>query len=250
VRGLGDAADGDGHQILFRIVEGYTTLMNALADGVDVRLNTQVEHIAWGDNGVTINGTHQADKAIITLPLAILQRNDVTFDPPLPDEKQQAIAGIGAGPIAKIVLRFDERLWPPTMTNLLTTVDTQGWWTSGKGRDNEAPVLTSLVGGAAVQRLRQRGPIDAAVRDLERIFDRPLMDRVVGARFVDWSGDQWSKMGYSFVPPGGVGRRAVYAAPVDDVLFFAGEATNTLRPSSVHGAFESGYRAAEEIGLR
>jgi monoamine oxidase len=31
------------------------------------------------------------------------------------------------------------------------------------------------------------------------------------------------------------------------VLFFAGEATNPIRPSCVHGAIESGVRAAAEV---
>ncbi len=249
VGGIAEAThDGDGGQILYRITEGYTSLMNALADGLDVRLNTPVERIEWSAGGVTVNGTFEASKVIVTLPLAILQSKDVVFDPPLPDDKQQAIDGLGAGAIAKIVLRFDERFWPETMTHLLTTLDAQGWWTSGKGREDEAPVLTSLVGASGVRRLAESGdPIGAGIRDLERVFQTSLADRVVDARWIDWSADPWSKMGYSFVPPGGVGRRDAYAKPIDDVLFFAGEATNRLRPSTVHGALESGFRAADEI---
>ena len=37
------------------------------------------------------------------------------------------------------------------------------------------------------------------------------------------------------------------AAPVADRLFFAGEATYRERPSTVHGAYLSGLRAAEVI---
>lgn len=54
-------------------------------------------------------------------------------------------------------------------------------------------------------------------------------------------------MGYSFVPPGGVGLRDALSAPVSDVLFFAGEATSRARPQTVHGAIDSGLRAAGEI---
>jgi monoamine oxidase len=64
---------------------------------------------------------------------------------------------------------------------------------------------------------------------------------------MDWASDPCSKMGWSFVPPGATGMRAVLAEPVGDVLFFAGEATNTVRPSTVHGALESGYAAADRI---
>jgi len=37
------------------------------------------------------------------------------------------------------------------------------------------------------------------------------------------------------------------AEPLDGVLFFGGEATNRDRPACVHGAFESGVRAAREL---
>ena len=53
-------------------------------------------------------------------------------------------------------------------------------------------------------------------------------------------------MGYSSVPPGGLGLRAQLAAPAG-ALVFAGEATNPIRPATVHGAIESGRRAAAEI---
>jgi monoamine oxidase len=251
VGGIAEAThDGDGQQILYRITEGYSRLMDALAADLDIRLQTPVERVEWNDAGVTVFARRErfeGRQAIVTLPLAILQAGDVAFDPPLPAQKVSAINGLGAGPVAKIVLRFDEAFWPKDMTNLLTTLDSQGWWISGKGRADEAPVITSLVGAAAARRLQVLDePALAGLRDLERVFDTSLDGRLVEARWIDWSSDPWSKMGYSFVPPGGVGRRAEYAAPVGDVLFFAGEATNVLRPSSVHGAFESGFRAARD----
>lgn len=243
--------DGDGDQILFRIAEGYSRLMELLATGLDVRLGTAVEGIEWDEAGVTVSTGDdriEARCAIVTLPLAILQLRDVAFDPPLPSDKLAAIDALGSGPVAKIVLHFDRRLWPDGMTNLLTTLDSQGWWTSGAGRANEAPVLTSLVGGSAVHRLRALDdPAAEGVRHLERVFGQSLADRVTNARWVDWSADVWAKMGYSYVPPGATGARNALARPVDDVLFFAGEATNAIRPASVHGALESGFRAAREV---
>ncbi len=253
IGGIAEAThDGDGQQILFRIAEGYSALMEALASGLDIHLRRPVEHIGWNATGVVVTSgleRFEAPRAVITLPLAILQAGDVTFDPPLPSEKAEAIHGLGAGAIAKVVLRFDRPFWPDRMTNLLTTLDSQGWWTPGKGRDDEAPVLTALIGASAVRRFAALDdPAMGGVRDLERIFDTSLAERVVDAHWVDWSADRWSKMGYSYVPPGGVGFRDALAAPVSSVLFFAGEATNTIRPASVHGALESGYRAALQIG--
>ncbi len=65
--------------------------------------------------------------------------------------------------------------------------------------------------------------------------------------FVDFRTDPHSQMAYSYVPVGGTGLRKKLAQPVDNILFFAGEATNVNRPSTVHGAIESGLRVAREI---
>ena len=255
VGGVAEAThDGDGAQIFFRIAEGYSVLMDAMADGIDVRLGSPVERIEWNAEGVVVSTPSErfrAAKAIVTLPLAILQAGDVVFDPVLPPEKVSAIEGLGAGPIAKIVLRFDRPFWPDDLMILLTTLDSQSWWTPGSGRDDAAPVITALVGASAVQRLSATGdPAMEGLRHLERVFEMSLHDRLVEARWIDWSSDPWSKMGYSYVPPGGVGLRDALAASVSDVLFFAGEATNVIRPATIHGALESGYRAAREALVR
>ena len=48
--------------------------------------------------------------------------------------------------------------------------------------------------------------------------------------------------------PGSTSRdRKTLAAPVADVLFFAGEATSSDYPATVHGAFLSGIQAGENI---
>jgi monoamine oxidase len=96
----------------------------------------------------------------------------------------------------------------------------------------------------------QDDPALAAVGHLEEMFGLPLRDHLVDSRWMDWATDPWTKMGWSYVPPGATGLRAQLAEPVSDVLFFAGEATNTVRPSTVHGALESGYRAATQIADR
>jgi monoamine oxidase len=252
VGGIAEAThEGDGNKLFFRLTDGYTTLMSRIAEGLDVRTSSPVEEVEWSHAGVVVTAAGErieADHAVITLPLAILKANDVSFAPELPAEKRAAIDGLGFGPAAKIVLRFARPVWPEGMSFLITTNDSQNWWRSGAGRANEDNILTSLICGPSVERLRATGdPVKEGLRLLEEALGHPLADDLVESRYVDWGDDPWSKMGYSFVPPGGVGLRDALAAPVGDVLHFAGEATSRIRPQTVHGAFESGQRAATEI---
>ena len=64
-----------------------------------------------------------------------------------------------------------------------------------------------------------------------------------------WPVHPFSRGGYSFLPPGAsLQHRRDLAEPVDGVLFFAGEATHTQgEAATVHGAIETGYRAAAEV---
>src|SRR6185295_10029272 len=63
----------------------------------------------------------------------------------------------------------------------------------------------------------------------------------------DWQRDPLSRGAYSYMAVGGGRARAELAAPVDDTLFFAGEATDEEEPATVTGALQSGERAAREI---
>ena len=64
----------------------------------------------------------------------------------------------------------------------------------------------------------------------------------------DWQQDPHARGAYSYVLVGGGGARQALAAPLEDTLFFAGEATDTTDESgTVTGALESGVRAAREV---
>jgi monoamine oxidase len=58
--------------------------------------------------------------------------------------------------------------------------------------------------------------------------------------------DPHAMLGYSYSPPGRWPLRAVLAEALGS-LHVAGEATNSIRAATVHGAIESGERAAAEI---
>ena len=63
-----------------------------------------------------------------------------------------------------------------------------------------------------------------------------------------WAQDAFAYGSYSYIPVGSSGSDyAAFAEPIDDRLFFAGEATHRQYPATVHGAFLSGLREAARI---
>jgi len=246
------AGEADGEED-YRIVEGYGAIVEALGIGLDIRTNAEVEHVAWEAGGVTVRTTdglaYRGRTAIVTLPLGVLQAGNVTFDPPLPEEKMRALAGLGMGPVVKLVYHFTESLTPEHVMAVYAAGNPPMWWSASFGQPSDTVVWTALVSGdGAVELLRldEETALDRGLEALRREVGRPGL-KPLDAMLVDWYGDPFSLGGYSHVRPGHRGAREALAAPTPP-LWWAGEATAPeVRAATVHGAILSGERAAVEV---
>jgi polyamine oxidase len=82
------------------IKPGYITLIDGLAQGLDIRRDQKVYEIGWNTSGVrvtTSQGIFDADRVVVTLPLGVLKRKGVVFSPGLPTAKATAVARLGMG---------------------------------------------------------------------------------------------------------------------------------------------------------
>jgi len=252
------AYEGDAPDLMkedfahWRLLNGYTQLMQQAAIGLSVSLSDPVSRVRWDDEAaevVSASGSSRWDRVVVTLPLGVLRSRSVEFLPELPEEKLRAIEGLNTGHINKVVLKLDRVYWPPDLTFLWTPQSTQLWWRPGQGQEDEEPLLSAYTGGsdaASFETWDQESMIEEATRQLGDILGESLGGHVLGGRFLAWGTEDYTRMAYSSAPVGASGLRASLAAPVGS-LRFAGEATNVLHPSSVNGAIESGARAAAEI---
>lgn len=93
----------------YMIREGFGTLVSRFGRGIPVKLGTPVERIRWGGKDVALEtpaGTVRARACIITVSTGVLGAGTIAFDPPLPVWKQEAIAHVPMGLLAKIPLQF------------------------------------------------------------------------------------------------------------------------------------------------
>ncbi len=266
----------------FRILNGYGALLSTLTpvESADfpIRLNTTVRRVNWRRGGVEITAQDasgevhvRARTAIVTLPLAVLQVNAgetgaVVFVPEL-KSKQNALDLLEMGPVIRVVLRFRERFWERIEADSKTGKESLSemsflhsddpvfptWWTT---MPRKTPILTAWSAGPHCSTLAsqdQQAIVSRALDTLSRLthMDRAELDRLLEAHYLhDWQADPFSRGAYSWAKVGGVGAAAELARPLDFTLFFAGEATDSNgHTGTVHGALESGYRAAQEVLL-
>jgi monoamine oxidase len=92
---------------------------------------------------------------------------------------------------------------------------------------------------------------DAAVQALARVLGVStgfVTGRLEAVHYHDWHADPWSRGAYSFVHAGGIDVQRWFGQPVDDTLYFAGEATEwTGHAGTVHGAIASGTRVGRAL---
>ena len=239
------------------VTNGYDRIVNGLAIGLDIRLGHFVRRIEYSGAGVqleTNQGSFAGDAVLVTIPLGVLKSGDVEFTPELPASKQRAISRLGMGVLNRLFLRFPTAFWSASGTDLVGYVPARkGEWCEAYSLHAIAkvPVLLFFNAGAyglAIEQLSDKATVDGAMEILRRIYGRSVPEPV-GYRLTRWSADPFARGSYSHVTPGAsMDDYDRLATPIGNRLYFAGEATSSEYPATVHGAYLSGLREAERIG--
>ncbi len=232
-----DEIDGDRS---FRVRSGYDSVPAFLAKSLDIRFRLAVRRLTWrrGEVVAETDGVEfRATKAIVTVPIAVLFEPGLIIDPE-PDTLARARTAIGAGQAIRVTFRFRD---PVSQTGFLHGEQPfPVCWTDGS-------VVTAWAAGPKADALSGCTPEQLkqiALSSLRGILDRNPGEPE-GAWLHDWRADPWSLAAYSFVCVGGMQAQGKLCEPVEDTLYFAGEA---VAPSghlgTVHGAMVSGINAA------
>jgi len=281
VKGLRAEEKIDGDRV-FRSPHGYADLLAVFQQQlsqttVQIRKNTIVDSIRWSAEGVEVtacatNERHifSSRKVLVTVPLGVLQSQEesngrICFSPELPPPKRDALRSLAMGKVIRVTLQFRERFWnslPKTQEKNSGTMSNMSflfsdddwfptWWTA---LDNTLPFLTGWAPFRCAEKLSGQSEafvVDQAMQALHRTLGlnvgevKALFEQ---AYWHDWQSDPFSRGAYSYGTVGGDGAEAALAKPLDNTLFFAGEATDiTGHNGTVHGAIASGKRAAAEI---
>ena len=242
---------------------GYDTVPQHLAyraerAGAAIMLCSQVSEVDWRPGSVTVRCEDgqiwQAIRAIVTLPLGVLQAGDVQFKPS-PDAVLSAARRMAMGSALRLVMVFRAAFWRAKFPEI-GFIFAEGlipgtWWTQ---YPNNEPVLVAWIGGpkADIQRFDDPTNLLAdSLSSLERVFgltEKSLASETRKLASHDWRKDPYSRGAYSYVPVGAMNCSKEMTDPVEDTLFFAGEHTDTTGHwGTVHGALRSGLRASQQV---
>uniref|UniRef100_A0A3Q1M203 Lysine demethylase 1B n=2 Tax=Bos TaxID=9903 RepID=A0A3Q1M203_BOVIN len=245
------------------LTPGYSVILEKLAEGLDIRLRSPVQSIDYSGDEVQVTTTSgavcTAQKVLVTVPLALLQKGAIQFNPPLSDKKMKAINSLGAGIIEKIALQFPYRFWDSKVQgadffgHVPPSASKRGLFAVFYDMDpqKQHSVLMSVIAGeavAAVRSLEDKQVLQQCMATLRELFKEQEVPDPTKYFVTRWSTDPWIQMAYSFVKTGGSGEAYdILAEEIQGTVFFAGEATNRHFPQTVTGAYLSGVREASKI---
>lgn len=234
---------------------GYDTIANFLASGLNVKFNERVGKIDYSNTKIKIthNGIiSEADYVIVSVPLGVLKANKIEFLPSLPAAKQNAIQKVGMNCVNKFLLIWNTAFWDDVQYISYTPEirDKFNYFVNVK---KFSPNVNALMTFAYADYARQTETmsdsqvISEIMSHLKDIYGDSIPNPVNLLR-TKWQNNENSFGSYSYTAVGTeMSHFDDLAEEVNDRLFFAGEHTEADYFSTAHGAYLSGIREADKI---
>ena len=231
-----------------------------IAGGGQIMLSAPVRTILWATGKVQVilmdNNIVEGDKVIVTVPIGVLQHRDILFVPDIP-RYQQAFDEIGFGGVVKFMIEFDTRFWE-RQTNrplkdaafIFSDAPVPTWWSQ---LPDTIPLLTGWMGGPATKDLDRSSEAlhHRALSSLSYLFDCSLDEIQQHLRHIyiaDWVQDPYAHGAYAYATVNTQNARALLMTPIDNTIYFAGEAIyEGPAMGTVEAALASGENAANII---
>jgi monoamine oxidase len=265
----------------FRAADGYQDLLDIFCGelaraGVHIQTEIVVDSVRWSQGHVQVEAHRagesqkfEAERVLVTIPLGVMKaaaddEGAVRFIPALPQTKLDALTKLEMGKVIRVTLCFKNRFWdtiaaPGQQRKTLSAIGflfsddewLPTWWTT---MPRELPIITGWAPFRCAERLSGQSHsfvVDRCLQTLSKLLNTGL-DQITpslgAAYFHDWQNDPFSRGAYSYGAVGSDGAQAALARPIENTVFFAGEATDMSgHNGTVHGAIASGRRAAKEI---
>ena len=263
--GTGDLTDTSACTVLgesderYKVRGGNQRIVDELAKRVQPQLQMlhRLEAIRSKGSGYTLTFQHEgravdedADLVILTIPFSMLR--DVKIDVDLPAVKRKAIAELGYGANAKVMVGFKSRPWERRgyAGNIYSDETFQLAWANSYLQPGAEGGLTLYSGGKLAHDAGQ-GPAEEVamrlLRGIERAYPGTLAQRNGKVSRFHWPTYPWTKGAYACYKPGQWTTIAgAEGVPVGN-LFFAGEHCSYDFQGYMNGGAQTGADAAKAV---
>jgi monoamine oxidase len=244
----------------YKIKDGYGAILDKLAVGMDISLNSVVKCVDWSNEKLKIlfcnkHGVVEeihCEKVVISIPVNFIL--DIDFFPPLPKKKLDAITSFDMNNGIKVSLGFSEHLWDNTVSYLCHNGMFPRWWVQSYGIDDDQPTICSYITGEKadlIDQYKESEVIELALQELSFLLNikyQVLCAKLTHKFVFSWGKEVFTKGAYATQKIGKASARKDLYEAIEEKIYFCGEATAFwTNPQTVHGAIESGHHVASDI---
>jgi monoamine oxidase len=234
--------------------QGLGALITKLGADLPVRLSTPATRITWwlrsGVEVETVQGTIGARAAIVTASTNVLADGKILFRPEVPKRQLEAIERLKLGSYDHVALelagnplglRTDELVFEKA-----SNVRTAALLANISG----TTLCTVDIGGRFGRELAAKGPkemVAFALDWVDNLYGSALKHAAGRSHATNWNAEPWVMGAMSAAEPGGQAARRLLMEPMNNRVWFAGEAVHERLWGTVGGAWDSGDRAAQAV---
>ncbi|KAF9791877.1 amine oxidase, partial [Thelephora terrestris] len=229
-------------------------------DPDQVLLNSVVKTISYSGEGVTVTLVDEtrleADYALVSFSLGVLQHEDVTWEPELPPWKTEAIQSMTMATYTKIFMQFPKKFWFDAEIAIYAD-RIRGRYPVWQSLDHEnffpgSGILFATVTGDWSERIEALTDAEVQVELMDvlhamypNITDMPQPTSIL---FHRWYNDPLARGSYSNWPASFFQEHHDnLRATVSDRLWFTGEHCSQKYFGFLHGAWFEGRDAGQEL---
>eukprot|EP01120_Amphizonella_sp_Union-15-10_P014502 TRINITY_DN7045_c0_g1_i1.p1 TRINITY_DN7045_c0_g1~~TRINITY_DN7045_c0_g1_i1.p1 ORF type:complete len:467 (+),score=70.75 TRINITY_DN7045_c0_g1_i1:74-1474(+) len=246
----------DGPDIIAKPA-GFKTIIDRLASGLNIKLNNIVVRIIYGQNGVrvdTISDSFYGIACIVTVPLGILKKGDIRFQPELPLYKTLSISRLGFGLMNKLVMIFDKVFWEKDTISLGFARESENTfnWIGNVYPFTGKPILIAFFVGNFAKSISTKTDeqvVEIAIKTL-RIRYGDAVTWPISYMVTHWEKEPFCLGSYSYLKVGSMPSDFESLGRSMHPLYFAGEHCSPDYVGFAHGAYLSGLNAAKELHCR
>ncbi|CAA0808916.1 Polyamine oxidase 1 [Striga hermonthica] len=252
-------ADERGYEhLLYKMAETFLATSHGQITDTRLKLNQVVRELQHSRNGVTVKtedgSVYEANYVILSVSIGVLQSHLISFSPPLPRWKTDAISNCDIMVYTKVFLKFPRKFWPcgPGKEFFIYAHERRGYYTFWQHMENAYPgsniLVVTLTNGESkrIEAQADEETMKEAMEVLRNMFghDIPCATDILVPR---WWNNRFQRGSYSNYPIY-VNRQLVddIKAPVGRI-FFTGEHTSEKFSGYVHGGYFSGIETSKAL---